>query len=163
MNADTGIDAAISAFIRHSELGSIKYTSKENIISMEMIIKGSIDEKQKQQFIHKTNQALHLFYKLRQIKVHKIMINFATQADISIMTFIRDDSSLSEEEIDLYVALAGIEFSALLLNDMDENFLKEKLHNDMKRTVLDKINHKWKPDQKVIAYRDQGKMFVFDK
>lgn len=159
MIPDTGINAAISAFIRHTEFGSIKYVSKENIISMEMIIKGYIDDKQKQQFIHKTYEALNLFYQLQQIQIDHLQVKINVYADVSIITFSRDDQSLCEEEIDLFVTLTGMEFSALLLNDKYETVS----YQYMKQTVLNKINHEIKPNQKVIAYRDQGKMFVFNQ
>lgn len=159
MISDSGINAAISAFIRHSELGSIKYVSKDNKISMEIIIKGYIEDKQKQQFIHKTYEALNLFYQLQQIKTDHLQIKFIAYADISIITLIRDDRSLCEEEIDLFVTLTEMEFSARLLNDENEAVS----YQDMQQAVIDNIKYKIRPDQKVIAYRDQGKMFIFNQ
>ncbi len=163
MNRDAGIDAAISAFIRHPELSSIKYEGKNNIISLEMILKGYIDEQQKQEFIHKTYQALTLFHKLRKISINNIKLEFIVHSDICILTLIRDDISLCEEEIDLYLRLTDQDFSSVLLREMDEELVQDQIQRDVKNTIMKKINNSWNPEQKLIAYRDRGKMFVFDK
>ncbi len=163
MNTDTGIDAALSAFIRHPELSSIKCEGKDNTIAMEMILKGYIDEKQEQHFTLRTHQSLTLFYRLRKISGAKVKLKFSTQSEITILTLIRDNCTLSEEEINIFVLLACQEFSNVILSETDEQLFSEQIHHDVKRTLIKKFSNKWHPDQKLIAYRDRGKMFVFDK
>lgn len=160
MHSESGIDAAISAFVRHTELGTIKYEGKGNQIAMEMILRGYINDVQKQQFIHNTYQSLALFYKLRKINITKLDVNFLNQSGITILTLIRDDMTISEDEIDLYVALVSNEFTSLLLNDGDETI--NSYQHDVKKNLLKRLSSQWNPEQKIIAYRHRGKMFVFE-
>lgn len=163
MNADSGLDAVISAFIRYPEISSIKYEARDNTVAMEMILKGHIVDKQMKRFVERTKQSLTLFYKLRQINARQLVINFASRRDITILTFSRDNCSLSEEEIELYVILASQAFSAVLLTDMLKQDYNGRSYHDFKKSVMQKINRERHPYQKVFAYRDGGKMFVFDK
>lgn len=162
MNADSSLDAVISAFIRYPEMSTVKYEAKNNTVAMEMILKGHIVDKQQRRFVERTKQSLALFYKLHQIKPVLLTINFARRRDITILTWSRDNLTLSEEEIELFVILACQDFSDFLLTDVleQENGLT---YHDFKKTVMQKINRLRNPYQKVFAYRDQGKMFVFDK
>jgi len=163
MNADSGLDAVISAFIRYPEMSSIKYEAKNNIVDMEMILKGHIVDKQQKRFVERTGQSLALFYKLHQISPRRLEINYAGRRDITILTFSRDIGSLIEEEIELYVILACQEFAAVLLTDEMEQDFNSVSYREFKKSVMRKINSERHPYQKVFAYRDGGKMFVFDK
>ncbi len=162
-DADASLDAVISAFIRYPVMSSIKYEAKNNTVAMEMILKGNIVDIQQRRFMERTKQSLALFYKLHQISPNQLTINFASRGDITILTLSRDNLSLSEEEIELFVVLACQEFSAVLLTDAQEQDLNGTTYHDFKETVMQKINRERHPYQKVFAYRDRGKMFVFDK
>ena len=70
---------------------------------------------------------------------------------------------MSEEEIDLYVKLAGFAFPNMLLRETDETELQSKAVNDIKKRLLQDISHKNNTANNIFAYRDRGKMFVFDK
>lgn len=163
MHEDPGLEAVLSAFIRYPEMSSIKYEAKNNTAAMEMIIKGHIVDKQQRRFIERSRQSLALFYKLHQIAPSDLEINFASRRDITILTFTRDLDSLVEDEIELFMILACQEFSAVLLADVMEEHCSCASYHEFKKSVMQKINREQHPYQKVFAYRDRGKMFVFDK
>lgn len=160
---EPGLEAVLSAFIRYPEMSSIKYEAIHNTASMEMILKGHINDKQQKHFIDRSKQSLALFYKLHQTVPTDLQIHFACRRDITILTFARDLDSLLEDEIELFMILASQEFSAVLLMDVTEDPGAGASYHNFKKTVMQKINRERHPGQKVFAYRDRGKMFVFDK
>lgn len=163
MSAESGLDAVISAFIRYPEMSTMKYEAKHNTVAMEMILKGHIADKQQRRFVERSRQSLALYYRLHQILPNKLEIIFTRCRDISIVTFIRDLDTLCEEEIDLYILFASQEFSDVLLTDVIKHHYNGRTYHDFKKSVMQKINRERHPYQKVFAYRDGGKMFVFDK
>lgn len=163
MNVDAGLDAAISVFIRNPELSSIQYKASKNLIAMEMILKGNIDCQQQQAFCQKTLAALKLFRKLRGIENTSLRINFDNRGNISVLSLFHDVLSLAEEEIDLYVRLVEVEFSTLLLRESNEVVLQDSSFNDLKMSLLQKINKPGHTYKNIFAYRDRGRMFVYDK
>lgn len=163
MIEDSGLDAVISAFIRYPEMSSIKYEAKHNTAAMEMILKGHIGDKQQRRFVERSRQSLALFYRLHKIQPSKLEIDFAKRRDIYILSLTRDLYSLTEEEIEVFIVLACQEFSAVLLTDVMEQQYNGRFYHDFKKSVMQKINRERHPYQKVFAYRDGGKMFVFDK
>ena len=92
-----------------------------------------------------------------------LRIDFDVQGNISILTFYRDAFTLTEDEIDLYVRLAGLAFPDMLFRETDETVLQSKMVNDIKKQLLQDISHKNDSANNIFAYRDRGKMFVFDK
>ena len=163
MNADSSLDAVVSAFIRYPEMSAIRYEARNNTVAMEMILKGNIVDKQQKRFLERIKHSLALFHKIHQINPVQQTIKFVRQRDITILTWLRDNSSLSEEEIELFVILVNQDFSAVLLTDGFEYDLNGAAYHDFKKTVMQKISRVRHPYKKVFAYRDQGKMFVFDK
>lgn len=162
-DAASGLEAVISAFIRYPEISSLKYEAKSNTVAMEMILKGHIVDKHQRRYLYRIKQSLALFYKLHQILPYKQEIKFASRRDITILTLTRDLYSLCEEEIKLYVIMACQEFADVLLTDVMHQDYNDASYHDFKKSVMQKIKHERHPFQRIIAYRDRGKMFVFDK
>lgn len=163
MHDEPGLEAVLSAFIRYPEMSSIKYEAIHNTASMEMILKGHINDRQQKRFVERSKQSLSLFYKLHQMMPSDLQICFAGRRDITILTFTRDLDSLREDEIELFMILACQEFSAILLADVVDEPSAGASYHHFKKTVMQKINRERHPYQRVFAYRDRGKMFVFDK
>jgi len=163
MTLYAGLDAVISAFIRNPELSSIQYKTGQNIIEMEMILKDNIDNEKQQLFCNKTMAAIQMLHKLREKENVDLRINFDIQGNITILTLYRDAFTLTEEEIDLYVKLAGFAFPNMLFRETDGTELQSKAVNDIKKRLLQDFSHKNDTANNIFAYRDRGKMFVFDK
>jgi hypothetical protein len=163
MNIDAGLDAVISAFIRLPELSSIRYRADQDLIEMEIILKDDIDYKKQQLFCRKTIAAIELFHKLKGTKKFELRMQFDNHGNISILSLYRDASSIIEEEIDLYIRLARLEFSNVLLRESDIAALQNQSINDLKNRLLNKLNNGKDIEINVFAYRDRGKMFVFGK
>jgi len=163
MNVDAGLDAVISAFIRNPELSSIQYKAGQNLIVMEMILKDNIDYEKQHLFCQKTIAAIELYHKMQGTEVIELRMHFDNQGNISILTLYRDALSLAEEEIDLYVRLTGLEFSNVLLREYNEATLQNQSINDLKNRLLRRISKEKDTEINIFAYRDRGKMFVFDR
>lgn len=159
MTVDVGLEAVISAFIRNSEISSAQYRAGQNSIEIEMIIKDCIDTPKQQSFCRQATAAIKMLHQLREKETAEIGINFNNQGNISILTLCRDVFTLTEEEIDLYVKLARLEFSNMLLRETDEAVLQNKAFNDIKNRVMQNIRPRNDTSNNIFAYRDRGKMF----
>jgi hypothetical protein len=56
-----------------------------------------------------------------------------------------------------------LDFSTVLLRESDEIALPDDSFYDLKKRLLQKLHKQKEPYKNIFAYRDRGKMFVFDK
>ncbi|HPF21161.1 MAG TPA: hypothetical protein PLC88_07450 [Syntrophomonas sp.] len=163
MDIEAALDAVISVFIRNPEISSIQYQAEQNVIAIEMIITENIDVQDNLMICRNLEAALGMIHKLRGTEPKKLGIELNNQGNIGILVLRRDALTLSEEEVDLYVQLAGQKFEAMLLRENDRNSLLKNRFDDIKKQLLQSLNQPDRLTRNIFAYRDRGKMFVFDR
>jgi len=163
MDTGTGLDATISVFIRYSELSAVKYDAKRDIIKIEIALNDSIKQEQGSRFINRCHQCMALYYNMTDMEPKHINLQFIENSGITILRLYRDSQTLREEEMELYVRLVRQEFASLLIRD-DNNIVElAALSGDEKRNILHKIRQLHESYHNIFAYRDKGRLFVFNE
>lgn len=158
-----GLDATISAFIRNPELSSVKYDAKKDIIKVEAALSNSINEETRTRFLNRCSQSLQLLYKTNQTKPDYIHLSFVENSGITILRLFRDSQTLTEEEVELFVQLLRQTFAALLIKDDYDIAAGGALTGEIKKSLLKRIRQSDESYQNIFAYRDEGRVFVFNK
>lgn len=163
MKIDSGVDAILSSFIRYTELSAVKYDAEKDIIKIEVALNGCIGDKHRSSFITRYHQSMLLFHNMLKSEPAYMDLEFIEKSGITIVRLYRESLSLREEEIELFVLLLRQEFSSLLVRDDNDMLAEAAFSRDVKDTVLKKIRESRKPYQNIFAYRDEGRVFVFNK
>jgi hypothetical protein len=163
MEMDSGVEAILSSFIRYAELSAVKYDAEKDIIKIEAALNACITQTHRNRFCSRYRQSMVLLHNLLNIKPAHMDLEFIEKSGITILRLYRDSLSLREREIELFVLLLRHEFASLLVSDEDDMLAEAALSGDIKNTVLKKIRESRKPYQNIFAYRDEGRVFVFNK
>ncbi|MDD4171271.1 MAG: hypothetical protein PHQ94_03450 [Syntrophomonas sp.] len=163
MDMGTGLDAIMSVFIRYSELSAVKYDAKRDIIKIEIALNDGIKTEQGSRFINRYHQSMALYYNMTDMEPIHIKLQFIENSGITILRLYRDSQTLREEEMELYVRLVRQEFASLLIRDDNAIVAVAPLSGDEKRNLLHKIRQSHDSYHNIFAYRDEGRVFVFNK
>ena len=163
MKMDYGLDVIISSFIRYTELSAVKYDAEKDIIKIEVVLNGCIGDEHRSRFNSRYCQSMALFHKMLKIEAAYMKLDFIENAGITVLRLYRESLSLREDEIELYILLLRHEFASLLVRDDNDMVAEAALSGDIKNTLLKKIMDSRQPYQNIFAYRDEGRVFVFNK
>lgn len=160
---ESGLDAIISVFIRYSELSAVKYDVKSDTIKVETALNDNINEEQRSKFINCCHQSMELFYRMTRMEPVQFALKFIENSGVTILRLYRDSKTLREQEMELFVRLLRQEFASLLIRDANDIASLANHSSEIKRTVLQKIKQSQDSYHNIFAYRDEGRVFVFNK
>jgi hypothetical protein len=163
MGHDEGLDALLSAFICNPELSSVKYDGKKDIIKIEAALNAAINEADRTEFLNRCSQSIRLLMKTRGVEPVYFQLGFQESSGVTILRLYRDSLTLSEEEIELYVKLLRQSFYTLLISDDQDLGAGAFFNGELKRTLLKKIKQSQDDFQNIFAYRNEGRVYVFNK
>ena len=163
MQQESGLDIIISVFIRYSELSAVKYDLEKGIIKVEIALNTSLTDQQRSKFVSSYNKTLGLFYKMGKFQPVFTKLSFLENTGITILRLYRDGKTLREDEMELFVLLLRQEFASLLVRDDNDMGLGALFSSEAKRTLMQKLGGSQKNYHNIFAYRDQGRVFVFNK
>ena len=160
---ESGLDAMISVFIRYSELSAVKYDVKSDTIQIETALNDNINEEKRCKFIARCRQSMDLFYRMTRVEPVQFALKFIENSGITILRLYRDSKTLREQEMELFVQLLRQEFASLLIRDDNDIAALANQSIDVKATLLKKIKQSHDSYHSIFAYRDEGRVFVFNK
>ena len=163
MENDSGLEAILASFIRFTELSAVKYDVEKDIIKIEIALNSCIGGQHRHRFINRYMKSMVLFHKMHKIDPSFVDLDFIEKSGITIIRLYRDSVSLREEELELVVLLLRQEFASLLVRDDINMFAEAELPGDFKDTFLRKLRESRQPYQNIFVYRDEGRVFVFNK
>lgn len=163
MDKGSGLDALMSAFIRYAELSAVKFDAVRDIIKIELALDTSLTEEQGNRFIIACHQSMALFYKMSNIKPIHISLKFIEHAGITILRLYRDSKTLMEDEIELFIKLVRQEFASWLIRDDNDIVTTAILNGDEEKHLINKIRQSHDCYHNLFIYRDQGRVFVFNR
>lgn len=163
MDKGSGLDALMSAFIRHAELSAVKFDAVRDIVKIELALNTSLTEEQGNSFIDSCQRSMALFYQMSSLKPIHISLKFLEHAGITILRLYRDSQTLMEEEIELFIKLVQLEFASWLVRDDNDIVTTAILNGDEERQLINKLRQSHDSYRNLFIYRDQGKVFVFNR
>lgn len=160
---ETGLDAILSAFICYSEFSSIKYDVKSDTIKIEVPLNAGIDKDQLRKFITGYLQSMELFHKITGVEPAKFDLDFIEKSRIIILRLYRDSKTLREQELELFVQFLRQSFACSLIRDDNDISAMAGSLGDVKTSLLQRIKQSYDSYHSIFAYRDEGRVFVFNK
>ena len=161
MTNDSGLDFFLTISLKYPELNAVKYLVDKHQIILEVALQGNVGNRQ-DEFIIRTEEHLSLLHKLSNKQPIVFELSFKDVSGITFLRFCRDISSVTEEEIELFLFLLMEDFAGTIIKDLENVACKNTFNTKTKRNLLKKITID-KSVTNFFAYREQGKVFVFNK
>lgn len=165
MEENAGLDIFISVLLRYPEFNAVKYNAAKGEIKIEVALQGEIEADKKNGFIAEAKKCVALFHKLSRLETGIIRITFKeySQSDLTFLSYHRDVESLSEEEVELFAGLLQESFNELIIRDSGKIIAEDGFKEQIKENLLYKINSEKTSTSNFLAYRDHGRVLVFNK
>jgi len=158
-----GLDIFVSASLKHPELNAVKYEADKELIMFEFALETNLELEARKSFVENVENCLQLFVGLNGIKPTVLKINCLLHSGFTFLYVYRDIKSLSEEEITLLVDLVKREFNHLLIKDRSSIIAEEQYKRRIMKNLINKMNKGYNSSTNFFAYREEGKVFVFNK
>jgi hypothetical protein len=144
-------------------LSAVKYDVKSDTIKIETALSDRVDEKKRNHFIDGCQKSMDLFFKMTKVQPVKFALNFIENSGITILRLYRDSKTLQEQEMELFVRLLRQEFASLLIKDDNDIVATLSLTGDIKKKLMQRLQQSYDSYHNLFAYRDEGRVFVFNK
>lgn len=158
------IGLLISILVRYPEVGTINFDPLTQQIKFTFIFSTALDTVDFINFENNLRDCIDTYNDLegRESKVidisHKIYDNF-TMLEIN-----RDVETISQEEISLIIELVDSKFKNTLVTENNDYFLEEDLimQEELIEHMLESLKSN-KQEKNLIAFREEGRVLVFNK
>jgi len=120
-----------------------------------------------EEFRERLLSCLETFYYLEEEKPELLEVNYSFCEDITLLEYKRDVSTLTGEEISLMILAVRENFAQYLLNDSEDDnntSVDEELLEDegLIGRLLENVRYTV-PGKKLIAFREEGRVLIFNK
>jgi len=163
-NHNYATNLLISLLMRFPEIMSINFNLPRDKAKFTFVLKG---KPSKEEFAHFTWLLEESFLTLQEISEETVKVKTKLQSaqDISILTVSSNTSCLSLESIQLICGVVCSEFSHTVIRDADT---LETFHDDelmRQEEIIDYLLSRSTAakDGNLVAFRDSGKVFVYNK
>lgn len=163
-NVADSVGLLISILVRYPEVGTINYEPGSQNLKFNFMLSKIIPKNNFDKFKSKVVSCLDTFNYLEGRIPQSIILRHAQSGGLTVLQVIRDVGTLTHEEIDLITKLIHQEFPNNLVTDdnvsllEEELLVQEELIGHMLENVKDCI-----PQKKLIAFRENGRVLVFNK
>ena len=154
----------ITILLRYPEIAKINYEPEQEIIKMSFLINNDIPQDKLQRFISDLRDSIFTFNFLEQVEPSKIQISTVSNEEYITIELYRDINTLTVNEINLIVKLFHLHLSNLIIADNNDVFVEDELlyQEAIITDMLENLKTS-RPVKKLLAFRDEGKVRVFDK
>ncbi|MGB9660549.1 MAG: hypothetical protein ACPL5F_00840 [Moorellaceae bacterium] len=154
----------ISILVRYPEVGTINYEPGSRVLKFSFMLAASLKGKDLQEFAHRFTKSLSTYNLLENRIPRVISLNYNCFQQLTVLEVQRDVETLSQGEIGLIMALVRQEFNEALVAEPNENIQEEELL--VQEEIIDHMLESLKgevPQKKLIAFREEGRVLVFNK
>lgn len=154
----------VSVILRHPEIGTVNYDPKNYLLRLNFLIRRSLTDQEYSQAVTKLRASLDAFYYVDNRQAAYIEIDRSGYGELTVIELIRDIRSVSLEEIALMVEVLRGSFKENLLTDRCDPYLEEDpfYQEELVEELLEDLQQS-RGESKLIAIREEGRVFVFNK
>lgn len=154
----------ISILIRYPEVATIYYDPKAETMKFTFIYNTSDSFDAGAECIREIKEHLIVYHKLEQKRVRVYDLVEHEYEKVSMLEITRDIKSLSQDELALIISLVTDSLGDDLVSEDSENLLEEDLQmqEELIGHMLDSLQYN-KQEKNLIAFREEGKVMVFNK
>ncbi|MDH7578452.1 MAG: hypothetical protein QHH75_11730 [Bacillota bacterium] len=153
-----------SILLCYPEIATINLDPKSRIVKFTFYLLNNVSREKLKEFHQHLFQSLHTYYYLEKVDVEICSLFFQPLDFFTTIEFQRDVQTLSQKEIALIITLIKEEFGPHLVTEEDDELIIDdlSLHEELIGYMLENAK-KNSSNTKLIALRDEGKVFVFNK
>jgi len=163
-NISDNIGLLISILVRYPEIGSINLDSHNKKIKFTFIVAELLDNHYIQDFFLRLEECIGAFLHIKGNDIHHFEYDSWDHNGLISLEIRRDVETISQDEIALVVGLVNEVFGGMLIIDGSDHLIEEdvdyqeQLIGDILEKIPNTVNFK-----NLYAYRDEGKVMVFNK
>lgn len=160
---ETGIDVFLNVSVDFPEINIVKYEYNTDLLIIEVALTREISTAQEEGFISKASRCINLLHNLEQAVPGVFKIKFKRMAGLTFLRYYRDVKSLREKEINLIISLVREEFYDCLIDEGKNPISRGFLRKQVKRDLLEKLSGSSGGTNYLFAYRDHGRLCMFNR
>ena len=165
-NVSDSVELLISMLVRYPEIGTINYDPETNNIKITFIMLKLIEKQVLEKFCDTLLSCLETFHYLENEDPELLEVNYSFCEDITLLEYKRDVGTLTSEEISLTILAVRESFTEYLMNESEnaEAQVEDELLEDEELIgkLLENVRYTV-PGKKLIAFREEGRVLVFNK
>lgn len=158
------IGLLISILVRYPEVATINYDPQSKVLQFTFMLTELLDEPCLKVFTSKFIKCLEIFNRLEDRTPQEINLRYSHFNKMTVIEVKRDVETLTRGEIGLIIDLIREEFKEDLLAENSGDFLEEDLL--LQEEIIEHMLESMKgsvPQKKLIAFREEGRVLVFNK
>jgi len=158
------IGLLISILVRYPEVASINFDPHGQALKFTFIFSGSVPKKDQETFEVKINNYLDAYLLIEDKNSEVSSMQWLSYDKFSILEITRDVDTLSQEEIAIIIALVKEDFGPGLVYENSDSVAEEDLmlQEELIGHMLENLKGS-RQEKKLIAFREEGKVLVFNK
>ncbi len=158
------IGLLISMLVRYPEIGTINYDPESQLLKFNFMLL-NVPNEEFEKFKDKVISCLETFHYLEGKAPRAVKFKCSRDNGITILKIFRDVETFTYKELSMIIELVHQEFARNLITDNStETMLDEDLlvQEEMICHMLENIKG-CAPQKKLIAFREEGRVLVFNK
>lgn len=155
----------ISILTRYPELASVRFETRTRALRFTFLVSGHLDRASMHRVRERVTTSLEALCALEGKLPQAFWIGRSTYGHLTAFEIVRDLNTLSQEEISLLIELVKDEFHGTLVRDDvaypspdDELAEQEEIIGEMLEDLKGS-----RQDRNLIAVREEGRVFVYNK
>ncbi|MBE3571456.1 MAG: hypothetical protein IMW95_00655 [Moorella humiferrea] len=158
------IGLLISILVRYPEVATINYEPDEQLLRFTFMLSEPITGEKMEKFAEKFRKSLEVYNYLENREARIIDLKYTPYDQLTSLEVQRDVATLSRDEIDLIIALVREGFNSTLVAENNDNIMEEELM--IQEELIDRMLESVRgtvPERRLIAFREEGRVMVFNK
>jgi len=157
-----GVGLLISMLVRYPEISSICCEPDSREIKFTFLLNDN--DNNISEFSSLIDKCLSTLYYLEKGQVvNPFNIKYSTCGRLTVLDIYRKMENLSAQEVNLIISLTQDYFKNSIVVEVEELTKEDQLfQEDLIGTMLDNLGHEMM-NQKLFAFREEGKVMVFNK
>lgn len=153
-----------SILVRYPEVATINFDPEKHLLRFTFIYAGVPEEKELANLKAKLIASIEAYNLLEHKEISMVSLNSQVCDNLTVIEVQRDVDTLGQEEITLIVELFHLYLHNHLVTEGDDHYFEEDLvaYEEIIGHMLAKMKGT-SPDKYLFAFRQEGKVMVFDK
>lgn len=162
--ANNSVSLLISMLVRYPELATINFDPRHQTLKFTFLLTRVLSEDEFDAFRRRLLESLKAYAWLEGLEVATTEVGLTKYGDVSVVEVVRDVRSLSQGEVSLTIDLIRGVFAPILVVDRGESVQEEELaaQEELIEQMLEDLRES-RSDRNLIAFREEGRVLVFNK
>lgn len=162
--ARNSVGLLISILVRYPELASINFDPKQQSLKFTFLATKILPETEFHRLRDLVEASLDAYWGLSRRRPAEFSFTISSFAGVSVLEMTRDVASLSQEELALVISLMKDALGDRLVVDRNDGSPDEDLsvQEELIQEMLEDIKED-KLEKNLIAFREEGRVLVFNK